>query len=85
MAWIVDLETGKPAADVPMTVYDQNFTKLGEMKTNKDGIAYLNGLACSILRKCGEHRSHGFCLFGLEQRRLSPSDFENTGEILVEI
>ena len=44
LAWIVDLESGMPQANVSVTFYDQSFHQLGEVTTDKNGIAYLNGL-----------------------------------------
>jgi uncharacterized protein YfaS (alpha-2-macroglobulin family) len=43
-AWIVDLESGKPQSDLVVKFYDQYFQKLGEVTTDKDGLAYLKGL-----------------------------------------
>jgi uncharacterized protein YfaS (alpha-2-macroglobulin family) len=79
LAWVVDLETGKPAADVPMTVYDQDFTKLGEMRTNKDGIAYLNGLAAPyyVNVESTDHMAFASLDWG---SGVSPSDFGIWGD-----
>ncbi len=43
-AWVVDLETGKPQPDVSVTFYNERMQPVGETKTDKDGLAYLNGL-----------------------------------------
>jgi alpha-2-macroglobulin len=43
-AWIVDLEAGKPQPDLTVKFYDQYFQKLGETRTDKDGLAYLKGI-----------------------------------------
>ncbi len=42
LAWVVDLESGKPQANVPVTFYDKVFKPLGAaLNTDKDGLAYL--------------------------------------------
>ncbi len=43
-AWVTDLESGQPEANVPVTFYDQDLRKVGTVSTDKNGIAYLNGL-----------------------------------------
>ena len=43
-AWVVDLESGKPQADVLVKFYDQNLRQVGETTTDQNGIAYLNKL-----------------------------------------
>ena len=40
-AWVTDLESGKPQADVSVTFYDINSNKVGTATTDKNGIAYL--------------------------------------------
>lgn len=79
LAWVVDLETGKPTADVPMTVYNENFTKLGEIKTDKDGIAYLNGLPAPyyVDVENNDHTAFASLDWG---SGVSPSDFGIWGD-----
>jgi len=45
MAWVTDLESGKPQADLSVTFYDAKFIRLGEAKTDQDGLARLDGNA----------------------------------------
>ena len=44
LAWVTDLESGKPQADVPVTFYNQYFSVIGDAVTDKDGLAYLSGV-----------------------------------------
>ncbi|MFN8411817.1 MAG: Ig-like domain-containing protein [Anaerolineales bacterium] len=44
LAWIVDLESGKPQQGVPVTFYDEHFVELGKSITDKDGVAFLKDL-----------------------------------------
>ncbi|NWG05602.1 MAG: Ig-like domain-containing protein [Chloroflexi bacterium] len=39
-AWVTDLEAGRPQPNVSVTFYDNNWTKLGTVTTDRDGIAY---------------------------------------------
>jgi len=41
LAWVTDLESGKPQANVNVTFFSDKFRKLGTVKTDKDGLAYL--------------------------------------------
>ncbi len=43
-AWVTDLESGKPRQGVTVTFYDQNMKALGNTRTDKDGLAYLDGI-----------------------------------------
>jgi alpha-2-macroglobulin len=40
-AWITDLESGQPQADIPVTFYDQYLQVIGTRATDTNGIAYL--------------------------------------------
>jgi len=40
-AWVTDLESGKPHADVSVTFYNANFAKISTAVTDKNGLAYL--------------------------------------------
>ncbi|MBI3174596.1 MAG: Ig-like domain-containing protein [Chloroflexi bacterium] len=40
LAWLVDLETGEPVSNVPVSVYDRYWNKLKTVNTSKDGLAY---------------------------------------------
>ncbi len=44
LAWITDLESGAPQQNVEVTFYNDEFAKIGETSTNKDGIAYLDNI-----------------------------------------
>lgn len=39
LAWVTDLGTGLPVADVPVSFYNSNFELLGVINTNSDGLA----------------------------------------------
>ncbi len=41
LAWVTDLETGKPQANVPVTFYDNELKEIGRTTTDKDGVAYV--------------------------------------------
>lgn len=41
LAWLTDLQTGKPASNVPLVFYDEYFHELGRVKTDRDGLAEL--------------------------------------------
>jgi len=41
LMWINDLVSGEPIGDVPLTVYDDVFNKIGSGTTNSDGILHL--------------------------------------------
>ncbi len=42
LAWVTDLETGEPVADVPVEFYDSQYGLLGRLNTNADGLAVLD-------------------------------------------
>lgn len=56
LAWVTDLESGKPQADLPVTFYDAKFIRLGQARTDKDGLARLAGNAPLYARVEGEGR-----------------------------
>ncbi len=43
-AWVTDLESGKPQAGVTVTYYNEKLIEIGKAVTDKDGLAYLDGL-----------------------------------------
>jgi alpha-2-macroglobulin len=53
-AWITNLETGKPQADVPVTFYDQYWQRVGTAATDKNGIAYSNGVSSPLYARVDE-------------------------------
>jgi uncharacterized protein YfaS (alpha-2-macroglobulin family) len=44
LAWLVDLETGRPTPNVPVVIYNRNFLEIGRAMTDADGLVYLDGL-----------------------------------------
>jgi uncharacterized protein YfaS (alpha-2-macroglobulin family) len=44
LAWVVDLESGQPQTNVPVTFYDKDFHEVGSASTDQNGLAYLDGL-----------------------------------------
>ncbi|HSO12786.1 MAG TPA: Ig-like domain-containing protein, partial [Anaerolineales bacterium] len=44
LAWVTDLESGKPQAGVPITFYNEFMLKIGSTVTDRNGLAYLDGL-----------------------------------------
>ena len=42
LMWVTDLESGEPMADVPLTVYDDNFRPIGQGETNTEGLLMLD-------------------------------------------
>jgi hypothetical protein len=45
LAWVTNLESGAPQANVPVTFYDAEWKRLGEAKTDRDGLAYLSEIS----------------------------------------
>lgn len=43
-AWVTDLESGIPQAGVTVTYYNDKLVEIGKTVTDKDGLAYLDGL-----------------------------------------
>ena len=54
LAWVTDLESGKPQAGLPVTFYDDKFIYLGQAKTDRDGLARLNANAPAYARVEGD-------------------------------
>jgi uncharacterized protein YfaS (alpha-2-macroglobulin family) len=48
LAWVVDLESGEPQRDVPVTFYDTHFNEVDVVKTDKDGLAYTDKLDSAV-------------------------------------
>ncbi|MEW6030767.1 MAG: Ig-like domain-containing protein, partial [Chloroflexota bacterium] len=48
LAWVVDLESGKPQSNVSVTFYDQYFNEVDTVKTDKDGLAYTDKLNSAV-------------------------------------
>jgi uncharacterized protein YfaS (alpha-2-macroglobulin family) len=44
LAWVTDLESGKPQANVPVTFYDKDFTQVGSGTTDPNGLSYLKDI-----------------------------------------
>ncbi|HUH96086.1 MAG TPA: Ig-like domain-containing protein [Anaerolineales bacterium] len=45
LAWVTDLESGQPQADVPVSFYDQDFHQVGTTTaTDPNGLVYLKGI-----------------------------------------
>ena len=45
LAWVVDLESGKPQPNVPVTFYDKDLVQVGAtVSTDSNGLAYLSGI-----------------------------------------
>ncbi len=71
LAWVVDLETGKPQANVPVTFYDKDLVQVGAtVSTDPNGLAYLSGINAPSVRPRGGRRASGLCGNRLGQRRL---------------
>lgn len=45
LVWLTDLETGKPVKNVDVLFYDADGVQIGNASTDKDGLAYADGLA----------------------------------------
>jgi uncharacterized protein YfaS (alpha-2-macroglobulin family) len=41
LAWLTDLESGEPVADIPIKVYNQKFESIGERVTDANGLVHL--------------------------------------------
>lgn len=44
LAWVTDLESGEPQANVPVTFYDSGFKEIGKGRTNLEGIVLIKNL-----------------------------------------
>ncbi len=44
LAWVTDLEGGKPQAGVPVVFYNENFIQVGKSETDQDGLVSLKGI-----------------------------------------
>lgn len=60
LAWVTDLESGAPSAGVTVTFYNEKFTKVGETKTDQDGLAYLKDIDHPIYAFANSGRDFGF-------------------------
>lgn len=45
LAWLTDLESGRPTANTALVFYDRDFDEIGRSETGSDGLAFLDGLA----------------------------------------
>lgn len=45
LAWVTDLESGKPLKDVPIVLYDKDFVVIGRGATDADGLAQITSPA----------------------------------------
>ena len=58
LAWVVDLESGKPQADVPVMFYDKDLNQVGSTtNTDANGLAYLSGVSSPMFARV-EGSSH---------------------------
>ncbi len=48
LAWVVDLESGKPQANVAVTFYDKDFKEAGKGTSDANGLVYLNGINAPV-------------------------------------
>ncbi len=44
LAWLTDLETGRPVSGVPILFLDDSGKQIGKVTTDADGLAYLSGM-----------------------------------------
>ena len=58
LAWVVDLENGKPQPNVPVTFYDKDLVQVGAtVSTDSNGLAYLNGINAPLYARA-ENSDH---------------------------
>ncbi|MBI2331572.1 MAG: Ig-like domain-containing protein [Chloroflexi bacterium] len=61
LAWVTDLESGEPQANVPVAFYDANYKKIGEGRTNLEGAALVKDLKSQpVFAVVGDGRHFGF-------------------------
>jgi alpha-2-macroglobulin len=48
LAWVTDLETGQPQANVPVLFYDKDFNQVGSGNTDTNGLVYQKGIATPV-------------------------------------
>jgi hypothetical protein len=59
-AWVTDLESGQPQANVPVKFYDQNLREIGAARTDKNGITHLADLSQPMYASAGGTARHAF-------------------------
>jgi uncharacterized protein YfaS (alpha-2-macroglobulin family) len=60
LAWVTDLESGRPRAGIPVSFFDEEFLPLGEVNTNKDGLAYLKNVDHPVYALAEGGKEFGF-------------------------
>ena len=71
LAWVTDLESGTPQANVPVMFYDKDFNQVGATtSTDQNGLVYLKGINSPVYRACRRDESSGVCFHRLGQWRM---------------
>ncbi|MBN2501339.1 MAG: Ig-like domain-containing protein, partial [Anaerolineales bacterium] len=60
LIWATDLTSGEPIANLPVTIYDQEFNPLTQGTTDGDGALYLDDVKEPFLAMTGEGNIFGF-------------------------
>jgi hypothetical protein len=60
MAWVTDLETGQPQANVPVLFYDKDFNQVGSGTTDPNGLAYLKGINVPVYARLESSNHQAF-------------------------
>ena len=53
LAWVTDLESGAPQANVPVTFYNAYFKQAGTANTDQNGLVYLKGIDSPVYASVG--------------------------------
>ena len=61
LAWVTDLESGAPQANVPVMFYDKDFNQVGTTtSTNQNGLVYLKGINSPVYARVEGTKSSRF-------------------------
>ncbi|MBN1304957.1 MAG: hypothetical protein JXA13_11025 [Anaerolineales bacterium] len=60
LAWVTDLESGQPQSGVEVIFYNKDFRELGQATTNRQGLAYLDGLKNPLHARINETDCQAF-------------------------
>jgi len=84
LAWVTDLASGQPLADVPVQFFDADFNLLGRLNTNQEGVAtleipHLDSLYTTIYALASTNEQFGFASSSLDWG-ISPWEFGVWGD-----
>ena len=60
LAWVTNLESGAPQANVSVTFYNDKFAQIGKTTTDKDGLAYIKNMKAANYASVDDNDHFGF-------------------------